>query len=83
MKIFFRPLGLTGSLEKSAAALQFQYKDKKVIVTNPSGFYITVISAHIENNGRAYNLKPSMVPPFESAEWELHNPLRLKTLNYQ
>ena len=67
IKLFYRPAGLSPSFEEAQEKLAFNRDNKRVTVSNPTPYYLTLAS--LSFNGRAVNLQDNnpMIAPFSSA----------------
>lgn len=86
IKLFYRPAGLVIASDKAAGKLLFSATKTGIKVTNPTPYYITLVSLEIE--GKAVNIRTTagrnMVPPLSdrlfpssrkqgSVQWQVIN----------
>lgn len=70
VKIFYRPKELIGAQSDAYKLLTFSVDHGKVVVNNPSGYFITVRCAAFTKSNRSITLAQSvMLAPKSSATW--------------
>lgn len=80
VKIFHRPLTLTGKSSEAYQSLKFNLQKNAVAVNNPTGFYITVRKTELEMGKNSLTLAESvMIPPKSTIQW--HTARKITTLN--
>lgn len=70
VKIFYRPKGLAGTSDSVAKSLTFKMNGKKIMVSNPTGYYAVVRKATLSVNGKEVKLADAVVvSPKSEVEW--------------
>lgn len=70
IKVFYRPESLSGQQGDAFKLLRFSLSDGKVIVENPTGYYLSVSSARYVKGSQSTSLTDAiMLPPFSKTEW--------------
>jgi len=59
IKLFYRPLGLTPSSDKAAEQLRFSRQGNKLIINNPTPYYLTLTDLKVGSSA----IQNIMVPP--------------------
>ena len=80
MKVFFRPVGLTGSAADAPARLTWKLltKDGKLVgieATNPTPYHVSLTQLIATVAGQPVSAKADMVEPFASRSFDLPAPL--------
>ena len=67
IKVFYRPAGITGTLEEAAKQLQWRLVSRAGVsqleVNNPSAFYISIGSMKLKNVLQEYDVEDQMLAP--------------------
>ncbi|MCK7430819.1 molecular chaperone [Enterobacter chengduensis] len=72
IKVFYRPTGLEDKAALSAAkSLQWVVQGKQITLTNPTPFYISLLSVSIKANGKTTTVPADMIAPKSSKTFEL------------
>lgn len=72
IKVFYRPTGLEDKAALSAAkSLQWVVQGKEITLTNPTPFYISLLSVSIKANGKTTTIPADMIAPKSSKTFEL------------
>ncbi|MBT0727620.1 molecular chaperone [Rosenbergiella australiborealis] len=72
VKIFYRPKDLTGTQNEAYKYLTFSTEHGKIVVTNPTGYFITVRRAVFSTGNRSITLAQSvMVAPKSTTTWPI------------
>ncbi len=84
MKVFFRPVGLTGSAADAPARLTWKLlsKDGKLVgieASNPTAYHVSLIQVIATAGGQPVTLKADMVDPFTSRSFDLPDPVAAPT----
>jgi chaperone protein EcpD len=84
MKVFFRPVGLTGSAADAPARLTWKLlsKDGKLVgieASNPTAYHVSLIQVIAAAGGQPITLKADMVDPFTSRSFDLPDPVAAPT----
>jgi len=80
VKIFYRPVALSGSSSEASESLKFSLQQGNLAVTNPTGFYITVREADLTMGKNVTTVATSvMIPPKSTVQW--HTAKNISTLN--
>lgn len=69
IKLYYRPSGLQITPNQARERLQFIRAGDRVVVWNPSPYYLTFASLRVANVPLDLNTMPSMVPPFSTISW--------------
>ena len=64
IKLFVRPQGLTPSVSEAPAHLAFRRQGARIVISNPTPYYLTLTSLH---SGSAV-LQDIMIPPLSTAD---------------
>ncbi len=80
LKVFFRPVGLTGSAADAPARLTWKLlsKDGKLVgiqASNPTAYHVSLTQVIATSADHPVNIKADMVDPFASRSFDLSDPL--------
>ena len=80
MKVFFRPVGLSGSAADAPGRLTWQLQSKGghivgIQATNPTAYHVSLFQVTATIAGHPVGAKADMVEPFGSRSFELATPL--------
>ncbi|AOM42807.1 fimbrial biogenesis chaperone [Xenorhabdus hominickii] len=71
-KLFYRPANLEDNANIAYKTLKFKTDGHKLIVKNPTPYYISFSELSTGNDTKNYEIKsPGMVPPFEQLSWDV------------
>ncbi|WP_288440947.1 molecular chaperone [uncultured Pseudomonas sp.] len=75
VKLFYRPKEIQGAIDKLASSLQFRLsKDNNIIISNTSGFYVTIRKAEVIQGNRHFTfISDQMINPKSTTNWKLEN----------
>ncbi|WP_237387591.1 fimbrial biogenesis chaperone [Xenorhabdus sp. Sc-CR9] len=85
-KLFYRPADLAEYAETAYKTLKFRTDGHKLIVENPTPYYVSFSELTTENGIKNYEIQsPGMIPPFEQLSWDIPikniNKVTWKTIN--
>lgn len=69
IKLFYRPNGIEGNINDYTNKLTAKQQNNKIIIKNPSPFYMTLININIDGTPYSSDRAP-MVSPFSTVELE-------------
>jgi chaperone protein EcpD len=80
MKVFFRPVGLSGSAADAPARLTWKWlsKDGKLVgieAANPTAYHVSLVQVTVTAAGHPINIQADMVDPLASRRFDLPDPI--------
>lgn len=67
IKVFFRPDGLSGDVNKAMESLKWRLTDKGLEATNDTPYYVNLLDVRIKHMGKQKAIDVDKVPPFGKA----------------
>lgn len=85
IKLFFRPSSLEGSVSSAAKKLKVENTENGLKITNPTPFYITILSFSEaeDNNAERIKVEDVMLAPFDtSIVPDIHNKIIIRYVTF-